>query len=48
MGLTVVGYPGVDLDEIGDEAGDQAFQDAGVATEDEFVDYSGLVELLYH
>lgn len=48
VGFPVVGDPSVDLDEIGDEAGYQTFQDARVAAQDEFVYHSRLVELFHH
>lgn len=45
---TVVGRPSYDFDEIGDETRHQTFQYAGVPFQDEFVDYSRLIELLDH
>lgn len=48
VGFSIVGDPSVHLDEIGDEAGYQTFQDARVAAKDEFVYHTGLVELFHH
>lgn len=47
-GDAVLRHPTDRLDEIGDEAGDQALQDAGVAAQDELVYHPRLVELLHN
>lgn len=46
VGGTVVGHPGVDLHEIGDETGHQTLQYAGVALQHELVDDAALIKLL--
>lgn len=44
----VVGHPFDNTDEIADETWNHAFQNAGIAAQYEFVDYSGLVKLFDH